>query len=357
MLSFGAMVRPLAFFLLISSVGAPGQAPAQPATFQPHTPRDFFDSAKAAYNFDDEALGPWHLKATYQTYDADSRPAAQGTYEHWWVTPKVFRNSWTRPGASHTDWHTADGKHAYQGEGVLDYFEYALQSALFHPVPSDAELDPSRVRLEREDVTLSGVKFPCVKVIPLMPQHGRIQQIPLGLFPTYCFGEKTPVLRIEFAWKSMTTEFNNIVKVQGRYLPRELAIFEGKRKILTATVDLIEGIQPSDPALVPPTGILKAATPERIHISSGVATGLLLKKVVPVYPADARDARVTGTVVLRGVIGRDGSVHDLEVVQTPWPTLAASALWSVSQWRYRPYLFNGEPIEADTEINVIFSMR
>jgi protein TonB len=83
---------------------------------------------------------------------------------------------------------------------------------------------------------------------------------------------------------------------------------------------------------------------------------MLLKKQQPVYPQDAKDARASGIVVLEATIGRDGKVHDLRVVQAPWPSLVASAIQAVSQWEYKPYLLNGEPVEVKTNINVIFSL-
>lgn len=349
------MLRSSAFLLLAAFWAALSQSPNPSSPIESHNPRDFFDAAAPLYNIDDPTLKPWHLKATYEIFDSDSQPKVQGTYEHWWASPKVYRNTWSRSGASHTDWHTADGKHAYRGEGVLDYFEYALQSSLLSPLPDQAELDPSKTRLERENITLGGVKLPCIKVIPHMPQHGRTQEVPLGLFPTYCFDSKVPALRFEFSWGSLAVEFNKIVKMQGRYLPREIAIYEGKRKILTAVVDLIDGISPSDPSLVPPPDT-PAVSADRVQLAAGTTTGMLTKKETPVYPQDAKDARVSGKVVLHALIGRDGAVHDLRIVETPWPSLAASSLWAVSHWRYKPYLFNGEPVEVETTINVIFTL-
>ena len=355
MLVFGQMLRSSAFLLFAASCMALCQSSSQPSLFESHNPRDFFDAAAPVYNIEDPTLKPWHLKASYEIYGPDSKPQAQGTYEHWWASPKVYRNTWRRPGATHTDWHTADDKHAYRGEGVLDYFEYALQSSLLSPLPDQSELDPTKIRLERENITLGGVKLPCIKVIPHMPQHGRIQEVPLGLFPTYCFDSKVPAVRFEFSWGSLAVEFNKIVKMQGHYLPREIAIFEGKRKILTAVVDIIDGISPSDPVLIPPADLTTSST-DKVLLAAGVTTGMLAKKQAPVYPQDAKEARVSGKVVLKALIGRDGAVHDLRIVETPWPSLAASALWAVSQWQYKPYLFNGEPVEVETTINVIFTL-
>ena len=83
---------------------------------------------------------------------------------------------------------------------------------------------------------------------------------------------------------------------------------------------------------------------------------MLLKKQVPAYPMDAKQAHVTGKVVLKATIGRDGAVYDLHVVSAPWPSLAASALRSVSHWQYKPYLLNGDPVELETTVNVIYTL-
>lgn len=89
---------------------------------------------------------------------------------------------------------------------------------------------------------------------------------------------------------------------------------------------------------------------------ASVAQGMLLKKVIPVYPQDAKEAHVDGKVVLEAIIGMDGGIHDLRVISAPWPSLAASALWSVSQWKYKPYLLNGKAVDVKTTINVIYSL-
>jgi protein TonB len=108
-------------------------------------------------------------------------------------------------------------------------------------------------------------------------------------------------------------------------------------------------------ALTPPPDA-KVAGLDKVDISAGVAVGNLITKVPPVYPQDAKDARVSGRVVLEATIGRDGGVHELQVVSTPWPSLAASSLWAVSHWQYKPYLLNGEPVEVKTTVNVIFTL-
>jgi TonB family protein len=97
------------------------------------------------------------------------------------------------------------------------------------------------------------------------------------------------------------------------------------------------------------------ATAQRVQVAGFVTEGLLLTQVQPIYPPLARKARIQGTVVLKAVINKDGSIESLTVV-TGHPFLAPAAIDAVKQWQYRPYLLNGYPVEVDTEILVNFSL-
>ena len=83
--------------------------------------------------------------------------------------------------------------------------------------------------------------------------------------------------------------------------------------------------------------------------------GLLLIKTPPVYPPEAKAAKVQGTVVLEGTISKTGSIENLRVISGP-DMLQQAALDAVKTWRYKPYLVNGEPVEVVTTINVIFTL-
>ena len=96
-------------------------------------------------------------------------------------------------------------------------------------------------------------------------------------------------------------------------------------------------------------------TQTRIRQGGAVTAASLINKVNPVYPPLARQTRVSGTVRLHAIISKDGSVQQLEVL-SGHPLLVQSALDAVRQWRYRPTLLNGEPVEVDTTIDVIFSL-
>lgn len=345
----------LALFVVAGFHGH-AQTAAAPPQGLPVDPRAILAAAAPYYDFNDPALKPWHLKASYQLYDDKGKPTEQGTFEYWWVSPKVYRRTWTRPGATQTDWYTADGKHAYlsTGEG-LSYFEYRLPSAFLSPLPDARDLDETKVRLDREELKVGNVKLPCVMVVPLMPMHSQPREVPLGLFPTYCFDPNLPALRVNYSFATIGEGFDSIVIMRGRFLPKEVFFFEDKRQILTAKIESIQDLSPSDPALTPDSHA-KYPGIDKMPVSNNVAVGLLVKKVAPYYPADAKDARVSGKVVLGATIGRDGRIHDLRVIEAPWPSLVYAAVWAVSQWQYKPYMINGEPVEVDTTVNVFFTL-
>ena len=113
---------------------------------------------------------------------------------------------------------------------------------------------------------------------------------------------------------------------------------------------VIGGIISSTPVAVPKVAV------QRVRVSQGVTQGMKVHDVTPQYPQMAKIARVQGPVVLAAVIGKDGTIQNLRVVSTASPLLNQAALDAVKQWKYRPYILNGEPVEVDTTITVNFTL-
>jgi periplasmic protein TonB len=91
-------------------------------------------------------------------------------------------------------------------------------------------------------------------------------------------------------------------------------------------------------------------------VSRGVMEGMLVHKVIPTYPSIGIAVRAQGTVQLQATISREGRIENLRVVSGP-PMLQQAAIDAVKQWRYRPYLLNGDPVEVETTINVDFKLN
>jgi protein TonB len=91
-------------------------------------------------------------------------------------------------------------------------------------------------------------------------------------------------------------------------------------------------------------------------MSEGVMAAKLVQRIEPAYPAIARAAHVSGIVHLHAIVGKDGSVRELEAVDGNI-LLAQAAKAAVQRWRYQPTLLNGEPVEVDTYITVHFVLN
>jgi TonB family protein len=99
---------------------------------------------------------------------------------------------------------------------------------------------------------------------------------------------------------------------------------------------------------------LSSAPPLRIAIAGNVQAARLINRVQPVYPEEASKKKISGTVKLHAFIAKDGKIQQIEVISGD-PLLVQAAIDAVRQWQYQPTLLNGQPVEVDTQIDVIFS--
>ena len=124
-------------------------------------------------------------------------------------------------------------------------------------------------------------------------------------------------------------------------IPDPLAVGSSKDTNLASLV--------SSPAKLP------AAPVSTLKISQGVSQGLLIRKVQPIYPPNARTMRLEGPVEMEAMIDREGKIKNLKVLKGQ-PVLAKAAVDAVRQWRYKPYYLDGEPVEIQTQITIVFKM-
>lgn len=102
--------------------------------------------------------------------------------------------------------------------------------------------------------------------------------------------------------------------------------------------------------------IVRQVVPPKPHVTSSVMEGMLLNKVLPIYPPLARAMRASGRVELQATISRAGNIENLHVMSGP-AVFQQAALDAVKQWRYQPYLLNGQPVEVETTIDVNFTLN
>jgi protein TonB len=97
------------------------------------------------------------------------------------------------------------------------------------------------------------------------------------------------------------------------------------------------------------------APPGTIRVGGAVQANNILNKVTPAYPPSAKEARVQGVVRFEALIGKDGSIENLKLVSGP-PLLVQSAMEAVQQWKYKPTLLNGQPVQVLTIIDVNYTL-
>jgi len=158
----------------------------------------------------------------------------------------------------------------------------------------------------------------------------------------------------------VTSEMPQGVLVMPRQIPNS---------IVTPSVpepQIFTSVATMEPANAIPGGIGTAFRPQpppkvvsdtktTVRLPSALAAGLLLYKPFPRYPELAKAMHAEGTVILSATISKDGTIANLRVVSGP-SVLQQAALDAVSQWRYRPYLLNGQPVDVETSVNVIFTL-
>jgi protein TonB len=365
-------------FCLIAGLQGLAQTTAAPPQDLPKDPQAILADAATNYDFSDfsdPALGPFHLKATYQLYDENDNPTEQGIFEFWSAPPHPhnqfeysspkYRISWSRPSAKYSGWFLESGEYAYESKGEpLKLFEYELRALLLTPLPRPIYFKEGRFRVVEQKADKDRMGERCFEVVPKGRQVATPERPQEGSGPSYCFDETgTRLLSFYSPYERVLTRYGGVTQMQGKYLPRQLSVLDGKHVLLTAKVDAVGAIEVSNRAFLPDAAAARtnvgksvADYPQEFNLSPEYAATRLVKKVTPVYPAEARRNRIQGVVWLAETIGADGRVYYLRVLSTPSASLADSAFRAVSQWEYMPYDLNGQKVSTDTTVEVSFKL-
>ncbi len=98
------------------------------------------------------------------------------------------------------------------------------------------------------------------------------------------------------------------------------------------------------------------AAARRVRVGGSVRPPTKVVDVRPVYPEEARAAKIQGVVILEAVLGEDGAVIDTKILRSI-PELDQAAIDAVSQWKYEPTLLNGEPVELEMTVTINFTLQ
>jgi TonB family protein len=142
-------------------------------------------------------------------------------------------------------------------------------------------------------------------------------------------------------------------------MARSIAIFALAVAIILPAADFAQQDVPPPPEN-PAAGQGQIAPPShgpivRIKVGPNVQAADLIHEVTPKYPEDAKSQHISGDVVLHAIIAKDDSVKELKLI-SGHPLLVNAATDAIKQWMYKPTLLNGEPVEVDTTISVVFAL-
>lgn len=198
---------------------------------------------------------------------------------------------------------------------------------------------------------LKNVALPAVRTVSTPVTLGRVHQPDSPMHPQRGTGEAVPVTNLDPSRLLLPSHFHRGIggneqagiEASGDGVNDGVGLPGGAQDGLA--VSIFSGAHPVMPAT--------PAKPAHMFRPSNLLAGSLIRRVEPTYPPLARSARIQGSVVLFASIGSDGTMQNLRVL-SGHPLLVGAAVDAVKQWRYRPYILNGEPIEVETEITVNF---
>jgi Gram-negative bacterial TonB protein C-terminal len=302
-------------------------------------------------SLDAEGSKPWHLKLEVQTFDKDGKPAESGTVEEWWASATLNRVVYTSAAGTVTEIHTGDGYFRTAGSsGGARLFELMREQAV-HPISSD--FGSPEIKPEQRTESFGKMKLDCV----MLAQAIRgVEFVPYGLFPMYCLEQGGNSLRLSYDFGTLAVTRNRVGKFGEKMVPLELSANENGKVIATAKTVALQTM-PLTTADFVPGDDLKKFGDKPAKVSSAVIAGFKTGGPDPIFPAAAKEKHVSGAVVMRAIIGRDGRIHKLTLISYGDGVLAMSSLNAVRQWTYKPYILNGEPTEVDTTITVNYNYQ
>ncbi len=306
------------------------------------------DDARKASRLNDEALKPWHLAVSFDLLTPKGTVSEHGTFEELWASPDRIRRAFVSPQYVATETLNKGQTFRTAKQPPPPELLSVLQMQLEDPIPEKKDVEVTSPLFEKRN--FSKVDLDCIMLDP--PHTPGFP--PLGLNPSFCFNPGQPSLRLFLNYGTQQVVRNTVGHFQGKAVALDIVIYEAGVPALRAHVDQLSTFAPQDSSFVAmPTQEMVSRS---LEIGSSVEAGRLLTKVQPQYPDQARAARISGTVVLRAMIGRNGHIESLVPMQSPALILTDSAIKAVQQWTYEPYRVDGEAVEVQTTITVNFNM-
>ena len=331
----------LMMFVLVAGASALGQAPNS----------DRWNQLSAANNLDNEGNTPFHIKMTFQLFDLLGKLADTGTVEEWWASASTRRIVISSP---LLDGNGTSVKNESAASSIrARYLVNELIGVAVHPVPQHKSVPGEALAVRAQQ--FGKVPLDCASVTT---KHD--SRAPSNL-PTLCIQPKTDEVRLLMRSNGRdVVERNTIGKFHDTYVALDVQTELLGHSAISGKVTLLQSFDPAKLADLLKPETATAASPEAgksAHMSGGVAAGSRMSFVQPLYPQMAKADHRSGAVFLHAIISKDGSIGSLVPIAVSDGVFTDAAVDAVRQWKYSPYLLNGEPTEVDTTITVNFEIN
>jgi protein TonB len=217
---------------------------------------------------------------------------------------------------------------------------------MYLTAPIPAQLGVLKAQLKKENIVLGAAHLECVTLKP-------IHILPID--SAYCFEQDRPVLRLVLSPDAGSqTVYNTVVEFQGHFVARDVRVTYQKKTVLAIHVDEMGNLSASAAAEFNPPPDATGPIVARV-VPEETMTSLVLAQVPPIYPPNAKEMHVEGTIILHIIVGKDGAVKDAEAISGP-AALRGAAVAAVRQWIFRPFEILGKPTEVETNVRVTFTL-
>lgn len=330
-IAFGAI---LCSCLTASLLSANAQAPNATKQSSPKSPQDLVRAGAKVNGLAIDAIGPWHLRATFTLFDAMGNQIDHGSYTKLRINRKEGKGEIESTGFSES-WIVHGGK-ALTISGTTAPWPDLLQMMSSGFVSPIYEEDGFSLRFVPGNPDAEDPSMRCVSAT--LRDAGGVLNTAMSK-SVLCFDPIQPVLLARIDSLGIKVARQNIFSFQGSYVARDLTISRNRRVYLKAHLESLEEASSIDQAGV----VLPIRASEQpsfsLYKSTAEAMRIQTRRVDPEYPADALAARVSGVVNVKTTIDVDGRVLYVLALDGP-PMLEKAALETVRQYRFTPVTLN-----------------
>lgn len=313
----------------------------------PADPMQRLELASKVNGLEAADIHPWHLKASYEIQDPEGKPLDKGTFEEWWAGPKRYKVIYHGQDFLQTEYGTEKGVFREGDAQIPPFLLEALRSIIGRPVPSVNESAQGDTQLQGQDRHFGNAQLACTA----FGFKGRKRVD--SRYASYCFGSSNAVLRYANSYANVEQVlFNNESVFSDRYVAKEIVLLFLGHSRLSVHIGTLEPIDMSDPifATVPEDAAL---IPARVVMVFPTLDAI--SKAFPRYPIEAKETRTQGAVLMSATITTGGRVTNIQVLAGP-KVLQAAAVDAIRQWRYKPILLGGQPVEVDLTLQILFTL-